>query len=361
MARSRDAGVVSHGRLGYLCRAPHGKGEPLAEIAAQHADRVLAVLRASDESANPATSPEIAASWRRCLLNHHLDPERMDPPILLSGVELRHARDYSGRLLRAADPELERLHALVSGLGYSVLLTDSSGTVVARRGREGDEDGCRRRGLWTGALWSEDVEGTNGVGTCLAEQRPVTIHRDQHFRRRHTQLTCTVAPVYNAMGQVAGALDTSSFRPDPTGRILPLVMAAVRETARRIEQSSFRAFFSHHLILALPENLELHSVPLLALDADRRIVGATHAARLALRLDDTILAGSIAVSDLLGTIPPSDPGSFTEAERAVVTGALAQAQGNVTAAAAALGISRATLHRKIRRLQLERHHRVRQF
>ncbi|WP_407925520.1 helix-turn-helix domain-containing protein [Geminicoccus flavidas] len=34
------------------------------------------------------------------------------------------------------------------------------------------------------------------------------------------------------------------------------------------------------------------------------------------------------------------------------TGALAQTRGNVTAAARLLGISRATLHRKIRRLSL---------
>ena len=332
----------------------------MAEVAAvRHADRVLAVLRESDASAAAPATSEIVASWRRCLLNHHLDPERTDPPILLSGMELRHARDYAGRLLRAADPELDRLHTLVDGLGYSILLADRSGAIVARRVRDGDEDGCRKWRLWTGALWSEDVEGTNGVGTCLAEQRPVTIHRDQHFRRRHTQLTCTVAPVFNAIGQVAGALDVSSFRPDPTGRVLPLIMAAVRETARRIEKACFHAFFARHLILALPEDPDAHSVPLLALDLDRRVVGATHAARVALRLDETTLGGSVVLGDLLGAPAPSEPSSFAEAERAVVMGALSQAQGNVKAAAIALGISRATLHRKIRSLQLERHHRAR--
>jgi transcriptional regulator of acetoin/glycerol metabolism len=160
------------------------------------------------------------------------------------------------------------------------------------------------------------------------------------------------------MGQIAGALDISSFRPDPTGRVLPLVMAAVRETARRIEKACFHAFFARHLILALPENADVHSVPLLALDPDRQIVGATHAARMALSLDETLLAGSIGLGDLLCSTPLSEPGSFTDAERAVVIGALAQAQGNVTAAAASLGISRATLHRKIRSLQLKGHRRV---
>jgi transcriptional regulator of acetoin/glycerol metabolism len=324
--------------------------------APHHADRVLSVLREAETSA--ATPSGIADSWRRCLLNHHLDPERSEPPTVLSGMELRHVRDYAGRLLRAADPELERLYGLVQGLGYSVLLADRSGAIIARRVRQGDDDGCRNWRLWTGALWSEDIEGTNGVGTCLAEQRPVTIHRDQHFRRRHTQLTCTVAPVFNAMGELAGALDVSSFRPDPTGRVLPMVMASVRDAARRIEQSCFHAFFARHLIMALPESTDSYSAPLLAVDSDQRIVGATHAARVALHLDDTRLAGSLVLGDLLATAPASVSNSFAEAERAVVVGALAQSQGNVKAAAACLGISRATLHRKILSMRLQRQHRA---
>ena len=32
-----------------------------------------------------------------------------------------------------------------------------------------------------GHRWSEESVGTNGIGTCLVEQRALTIHRDQHF------------------------------------------------------------------------------------------------------------------------------------------------------------------------------------
>jgi transcriptional regulator of acetoin/glycerol metabolism len=71
-----------------------------------------------------------------------------------------------------------------------------------------------------------------------------------------------------------------------------------------------------------------------------------------------LAAGSLVAGELLATAPGSESGSFAEAERAVVTGALAQSQGNVKAAAAAPGISRATLHRKIGRLRLQRQHRT---
>jgi transcriptional regulator of acetoin/glycerol metabolism len=27
-------------------------------------------------------------------------------------------------------------------------------------------------------VWSEEVEGTNGIGTCIVEERPVTVTED---------------------------------------------------------------------------------------------------------------------------------------------------------------------------------------
>lgn len=316
----------------------------------RHADRVLSALRMSSDSTG------IAASWRRCLLNHHLDPERAEPPTMLSGPELRYARGYAGRLMHVADRELDRLHSLTRSLGYSVLMTDRQGVIIARRVQDVDAGGCRHWQLWTGALWSEQVEGTNGVGTCLAEERPVTVHRDQHFRSRHTKLTCTVAPLFDAGGEIAGALDISSFRPDPEGRVLPIAMAAVQEAARRIEKAYFHEVFARCLILALPEVADMEtatSVPLLALDGDRRILGATRAARRILDLNSVTIDRGLTMSEALLSPGPSAH-DLAAAERQVVAGALTTAQGNVSAAASLLGISRATLHRKIRRLGLQR-------
>ena len=175
--------------------------------ATHHADDVFAVL--NDESEHST----IAASWRRRLTRHKLDPERPEPPVVLCGFELREARGLAGRMLRAADPELDRLHDLVASLGYAGFITDAKGIMVARRVADMDESACRRWRLWPGAVWSEALEGTNGVGTCLAERRAITVHRDQHFRTRHTCLTCTVSPLFDAAGRLAGALDISSFRP----------------------------------------------------------------------------------------------------------------------------------------------------
>ncbi len=38
----------------------------------------------------------------------------------------------------------------------------------------------------------------------LAEQRPVVVWRDQHFRSTNTGLTCMGAPIFGAEGELAG-------------------------------------------------------------------------------------------------------------------------------------------------------------
>ena len=100
-----------------------------------------------------------------------------------------------------------------------------------------------RWGLWPGAVWSEAHEGTNGIGTALAEHRPVTIHRDQHFHARNTGLSCVTHPIHDPFGRLAGALDVSSCRADATEAILGLISAAVADAARSIEAQAFRQTF----------------------------------------------------------------------------------------------------------------------
>ncbi|MEC9403231.1 MAG: helix-turn-helix domain-containing protein, partial [Pseudomonadota bacterium] len=56
-------------------------------------------------------------------------------------------------------------------------------------------------------------------------------------------------------------------------------------------------------------------------------------------------------SDLLGR--EDGPSGFEKAERAAVIRALARAGGNVSEAARALGIGRATLYRRMKRLNID--------
>lgn len=304
-----------------------------------HADRILEVI-ATDA---PARS-SLAASWRRSSALHGLDPQQARPPQRLSDLELAAAREALGPLLGIAQASLDRLYQAVGGSGCCVLLADRNGVPVDRRGTAGDDRVFESWGLWTGAVWSEGSEGTNGIGTCLIEQRQLTIHRDQHFFAKNTSLSCTATPLWDHEARLAGVIDVSSCRSDVSDGFRQLVALALTDAARRIEAEVFRIAFPKARIVLVPS--ADGSNGLLAVDADDLVVGASRAARQQLGITEARLERPLPAADLLQDTAGEDLGS---AERAVLARALARAGGNVSAAAAALGISRATLHRKIKR------------
>lgn len=308
----------------------------------RHEDRILAAI----EGNAPARSA-LAASWRRSVSLHRLDPGAPSTPRTLSASELGEARERIGRLLHAAQASLDRLYQAVGGVGCCVLLADRGGIPVDRRGAAADDATFRDWGLWSGAVWSEAVEGTNGIGTCIVEQRPLTIHRDQHFHARNTGLSCTTAPIFDHEGRLAAALDVSSCRADLTEAFVGLITVAVQDAARRIENEAFRLAFPGARVLIAPGS-EKAGGGLVAVDADDLVIGADRAARLALGLTAERLARPLPVADLIG----GAPGDLDTAERGVLQRALARSGGNASAAARSLGIGRATLYRKLDRLGL---------
>lgn len=252
-----------------------------------------------------------------------------------------------GDLLAVAAPRLDQLYQLVCPTGCSVLLTDADGIVLDQRISDGDGDSFRAWGLWRGHDWSEAAEGTNGIGTCLVEGRQVTIHRDEHFFSRNTGMTCMDAPIWGPDGRVVAALDVSNARRDHNERLNALIMAQVAQTARMIEAAYFRASFpAARIIIAEGESPEQNL--LIAVDRDDLMIGANRAARRAYGLEKEGILRPRPASDLLGQ--SDEITGFEQAERSTVMGALTRAQGNVSAAARALGVGRATLYRRMSRL-----------
>ena len=133
---------------------------------------------------------QVVASWSRSARLHGLDPTTRRKPERLDQSALAEARSRAGRMIQLANPVLDELFRAVGGMGACVLLADEAGVPVDRRGTRADDVVFDDWGLWLGAIWSEEMEGTNGIGTCIAEGRPVMIQRDQHFLARNTGLSC---------------------------------------------------------------------------------------------------------------------------------------------------------------------------
>jgi len=298
------------------------------------------------------------ASWQRSRTVHQLQPEHSRPPERLSEQELKESREKLGPLLSIADEGLDWLYQSVGDSGCCVLLADSNGVPLARRGAPGDDAVFQDCGLWTGAIWSEESEGTNGIGTSIVEERALTIHMDQHYHSKNTGLSCTAAPIFDHQGELIAVIDVSSGRSDLTLGTVKLISIAVRDVARRIEARNFREYFPNsRMVMATPAGEqspfqeEPQAAALLAVDADDLVIGATHAARRMYQLNDIDFKNPIPLSEITGQSVNAAQ-EYLTAESRVLRQALARSGGNISATARALGISRATLHRKLKRLDI---------
>ncbi|WP_246386688.1 helix-turn-helix domain-containing protein [Gluconacetobacter sacchari] len=288
----------------------------------------------------------VERSWQRCASAHHLDPAQGWAADILSGAEFRHVSGRSVPLMRAALPEMRRLFDLAYPLGLLVLLADPDAMLLARCADETQSAHCRRMGLLQGAIWDEAVAGTNGVGTCVRDGDPIFLGQGEHWRFCLSPLASFATPVFDAQGRMAGALNLAAFHGNASRRAAPLLLDTLTQAGRRIEDQLFRSRYAGRRMLLL-DAAGGCSAPLVAIDEDGQVVGATRAARTLMHWTDDMIREQ---PNLLSALEGDDSPSFRKAEESVIRTALATTQGNVTRAARGLGISRATLYRKMRLL-----------
>jgi AraC-like DNA-binding protein len=306
------------------------RSKPLgSDGTATHVERVLA----NGGAHSPAPSDdEMVASWQRSANTHGVDPASGEAPRILTTNELTALREPLAKLIVEARGELDRLFSVVRHAHYTVLLCDHRGVAIEHRGEEALSDQFKFWGPWLGGVWSEEVEGTNGIGTCIAEKRPITVHLSQHFRARHITLSCSGAPIFDCDGQVAAVLDITSIDPQLSEGAHAITGALTEVSARAIEERWFRDRFRREWIVAIvPPDSPGHPV-LFAVDQDYRVVAVDRHARALLELKKCRVQDGLSLWSIFGrnyslfrrkdredSVGPLVPAGTSEKWSAVVT------------------------------------------
>ena len=251
-----------------------------------HVENVLRVVERG--RALRPHDPIIERSWKRCVVDHQLDPTRAREAIIVPETRIREHQGEMGELLTIARQGIRALYEQVAGMGYAVLLTDEHGVTVDFLGDLQLEGRLRRAGLYLGADWSETSAGTCGVGTCIATGESLTVHQDDHFDPTHIPLTCTTAPVFDSAGKLRAVIDVSALSSPESKASQYGALHLVKSCATALENA---AFFERHRtawIIRLgssPHFLEVRPEHLFALDERGLVVGHNRSAQLLFEAD----------------------------------------------------------------------------
>lgn len=175
----------------------------------------------------PQDAIRIQQSWQRCA---DLDLKLLTDPNPLSKSNLNYKREANQKLIEISATSLNILGTLACSLNSVVVLADADGLILHELGSNTFQDTSHRIALQAGVSWSEQMRGTNAIGTALHDRRAVRIHGSEHFLKHNNILSCHAAPIFSATGEILGVLDISG----PAAEIHPRALTIVQRIAQEI-------------------------------------------------------------------------------------------------------------------------------
>lgn len=332
-------------------------------------------------------APWVERSWQRCL-SSGLRPGSPVSFAQVTAPMLRYTMEANQSLIAAAQPMLQNLARAIVNTRYFAILTNADGVVVDACGAIDHADPRAHLITRVGTDLSERSIGTTAIGTALSELQPVWLHRGEHFLEQTSVYSCAGAPLFGPDGGCVGMLDVTGVDAQERPELKHLVM----QSASKIENALITAL-PHALLLRL--NWPGHALGsdadgMLCLDFEGWVTGANPVARQMVPGLAAPGQPPIHVSDVFGmpfellfdaakrpgklielplwsglrlqaqAIHRDDEArtlqagasagpalALREVEAVMIRKAVDEARGNVGQAARALGISRATLYRKL--------------
>jgi sigma-54 dependent transcriptional regulator, acetoin dehydrogenase operon transcriptional activator AcoR len=248
-------------------------------LVTSHATRIIQVVEGGLQPAG--IEPLVTRSWHRCLREYGIEPSAPRQINILNPQSVKQLQERLGQLLPVARAEMESLYEQIAGSGFAVILADTQGAVLSSITDPALQREFRHAGLSLGALWDERHEGTNGIGTCLAESGPVTVHREEHFRGYNLSLSCSAAPILDPHGGILAVLDASTANSSDSRLIQRHTMALVNMSAHLISRWNFLNDYRQSWILRFhsrPEFVGLLHEALMAIDDDGNILAVNESA-----------------------------------------------------------------------------------
>lgn len=168
-------------------------------------------------------SEMILRSWTRSLAAR-VDPGVKERP-RLDGSELAALLEENAELMDCARDILEQMFSSMQEAVSALSLVSAQGVTLFISNRVSHR--AYYPDALVGSINTEEARGTNGIGTCLAEGRPVEIIGAEHFRYSGECWSCSAAPIFSPEGRLIGVLNVTQPRKQYHAHTLGMVKAAV--------------------------------------------------------------------------------------------------------------------------------------
>ena len=181
--------------------------------------------------------PEVLKSWIHCR-KIGLDPFDRISPSILKGNKLKKLLRLNRDLIEISRPIMRMIEISVRGTGFIVNLSNHEGYVLEVCGDEDVMEIAKKNYYIVGCLRSVAHAGTNAIGLCLVEKKPIQLTGAEHYKFYLHSWTCSSAPVYNSNGKIAGAITLSGRSIGKHQHTLALVTAAAKSIESQLRERS---------------------------------------------------------------------------------------------------------------------------
>lgn len=159
---------------------------------------------------------EIAESWERSYATSVDRHEMMSLHFTSPGDLKPNCR--CSELMDIVVPVMDEIYASLKGAGFQVLLADENGLVVKSLPPQ-------KSSLYKN--WSEDLLGTNAIGTAIKIKKDIQIVGGEHFRNELSSLTSSAVPIFDQKGTLTAVLALIGPKDEDHFHVLTMLHKAV--------------------------------------------------------------------------------------------------------------------------------------
>lgn len=235
----------------------------------------------------------IGLSWNRCKSNL-VDPWKRKANVIYDAHSLKDKKEENRLLLDCAIPQMEEIFQYYDDQKVSISLFDNNGIMIENRSNRILASKIEKHGFFPGSDWSENVAGTNAVGTSLIEKRPLQVFSSEHYCQGWHSWVSTSVPIHDPFTkQAIGVLGLISEKELIAGHDIQLVLNQTKKVSHALSLSLMK----EHGVL-FQSLYSTNQDPIVIFDLHGKVIWGNNAANYLLNVSEgMVLSQFVGQSD----------------------------------------------------------------